>query len=247
MAFFVWNLFLCSFCCLSANISLADNGTEKPSAPDLTLAKLILDQPDGNNWKVRLVYGHGAPVSRKTELILQNWTKGKYGEPYFLNNTATLSDQTLYRIVQSDAKHASIPAMRIQAFMLWHGRGVKRNTPYAVKLWMQAAKAGDETAAGLLAQLTNSGNERKFARQFESLKKERLKLNYGKGLYVPQLFISPQKHVTMISLRKNESVNAFLNRAVRIWKNGGQVCILMIQDGMDADCQLIRQQSTRTP
>ncbi|MBR2426391.1 MAG: sel1 repeat family protein [Lentisphaeria bacterium] len=228
MAFFYYYSFLCSFCMVTALAGAVSAIAAEPSEPDRILAQMILEQPENPHGKIRLLYGHGAKIPRKLPEIHSLWQKGAYGEPYFIPLKPDTPDETLYKTVKTAAGRTSVPAMRIQAFMLWHGRGVQTNLSYAVQLWQLAAKAGDETATGLLAILHGTAEQRTFANRYNRLKKNRLKQNYGKQLYIPQLFCTPpDKNIKTLSLKDGETVAAFLIRAIRTWQDGSEVCILL--------------------
>ena len=223
MAFFRNNCFLYSFFIAAAGVMTA-GPVCLARTPDHVLAQSILkNTPD---WKVRLIYGHGAAISHETGEIPQ-WSKGSYGDPYFLS-PAQLSDEALYDKVKNAESGLSVPFMRIKAFMLWHGRGIKQNRSRAVQLWKIAAKAGDETSTDLLSRLPRTHLEARFRRKYLTLKQDRLnELPYGKDLFIPRIYFEPEKGVTMVQLGKTERVSAFLERIVALWKQGREINILL--------------------
>ena len=223
MAFFRNNRFLYSFLIAAAGGMTASSVCFARS-PDHVLAQSILkNEPD---WKVRLIYGHGAAISHEVGKIPQ-WKKGSYGEPYFIS-LAQLSDEALYEKVKNAESGLSVPFMRIKAFMLWHGRGTKRNRERAVQLWRITAKAGDETSTDLLSRLPRTHLEARFKRKYQALKTGRLnELPYGKDLFVPRIYFEPEKGSTMVQLGKSEPVSAFLERMIVLWKQGREINILL--------------------
>ena len=223
MAFFRNNRFLCSIL-----IAAAGGMTAVPvcfaRTPDHVLAQLILKNDP--NWKVRLIYGHGAAISHEVGEIPQ-WTKGSYGEPYFIS-LSQLSDEALYEKVKNAESDLSIPFIRIKAFMLWHGRGIRRNRERAVQLWRMIAKAGDETSNDLLSRLPRTHLEARFKRKYQALKTSRLNdLSYGKELFIPRIYFEPEKGVSMIALGKSEPVAVFLERIIKLWKQGKEINLLL--------------------
>ena len=223
MAFFRNICFLYSFFIAAAGL-MAASPLCLARTPDHVLAQAILKNKPG--WKVRLIYGHGAAVSHEVgEISL--WKKGSCGDPYFIS-LAQLSDDVLYDKVKNAEADLSVPFMRIKAFMLWHGRGTKRNKSRAVQLWRIAAAAGDETSTDLLSRLPRTPHEAVFRKRYLAMKKSRLEdLSYGKELFIPQIYFEPVKDISMVQLGKTEQVSAFLERIVLLWKQGGEVRVLL--------------------
>ena len=223
MAFFRNNRFLCSIL-----IATAGGMTAIPvgfaRTPDHVLAQMILKNDP--HWKVRLIYGHGAAISHEIGEI-PPWIKGRYGEPYFIS-LSQLSDEALYEKVKKAESDLSIPFMRIKAFMLWHGRGIKRNRERAVQLWRMTAKAGDETSTDLLSRLPRTHLETRFKKKYQAMKTSRLNdFPYGKDLFIPRIYFEPEKDISMISLGKSEPVSVFLERIIKLWKQGKEINLLL--------------------
>lgn len=224
MAFFRNDCFLYSICFFLLSLCTGAPVICRAQEPDHVLPRLILaGKPE---WKIRLLYGHGAAVSHKISDLPGKWKKGAYGEPYFLDLDG-MSDDVLYQKVDHAATFLSIPFMRIKAFMLWHGRGAKRNTAQAVQLWKTAANAGDETSMDLFRRLPRTPDESVYTRRYLALKRGRLGSKYGKDLFVPHIYFVPEHPISMIKLEKEESVAAFLKRAVSQWQQGKEVHILL--------------------